>query len=334
MMINQRNNICRACKDVIVVEDLNCSNSFEANAVSFWWNDDFDNFLFARFMSLSFEIDRFSRYWLKISNVILFFFFFLTLFFWYFRLFFINATTLRRFSISLTWQQFKTKSITKNSKSKCFFFFFFSSISIVLTQDLSNDEKFELFVSQKSETSFFMTSFSSRNIIFFLWTISLLFELRTADDHSTDSKIEKTKTNKLSMNELTKKQTKKQKMKTIFFSTFDSSFSSQEASTDDDRFSSAKSDKTEETANETIESSTESRERIKIESQNSQSKWTFSSIENSAKRQTTHANSSFKFFSQTNFKSSFHSSSSKDDNESKNWTEQTDRQSKFSRWST
>jgi hypothetical protein len=71
---------------------------------------------------------------------------------------------------------------------------------------------------------------------------------------------------------LTKKQTEEQKMKTIFSSTFDSSFSNQEASTDDDRFSSAKSDKTEKTANETIESSTESRERIKIESQNSQSK--------------------------------------------------------------
>jgi hypothetical protein len=71
---------------------------------------------------------------------------------------------------------------------------------------------------------------------------------------------------------LTKKQTEEQKMKTIFFSIFDSFFSSQKANTNDDRFSSAEFDKIEETANETIESSTESRERIKIESQNSQSK--------------------------------------------------------------
>jgi hypothetical protein len=61
-------------------------------------------------------------------------------------------------------------------------------------------------------------------------------------------------------------------VKTIFSSTFDSSFSNQEASTNDDRFSFAEFDKTEETADETIESSTKSRERIKIESQNSQSK--------------------------------------------------------------
>ncbi len=166
-MINQRNNICRACKDVIVVDDLNCSSSFETNVVFFWWDDDLDKSFFARFMSLSFEIDRLSRYWLKVSNVILFFFFFLTLIFWYFRLFFINATTLRRFSISLTWQQLKTKSIAKDSKSKCFFSSFFSSISIVLSQDLFNDERLELFVSQKSETSLSMTSFSSRNNISF-----------------------------------------------------------------------------------------------------------------------------------------------------------------------
>ncbi len=254
-----------------------------------------------------------------------FFFFFLTIIFWYFRFFFINATTFRRFSISLTWQHLKTKSIAKDSKSKCFLSSFSSSISIVLMQDLFNDEKLELFVSQKFETSFFMTSFSSRNIISSFWTISLLFELKTADDHSIDSEIEKTRTNKFSINELTKKQTKKQRVKTIFSSTFDSSFSNQKASTNDDRFSSAESDKTEETADETIESSTESREKIKIESQNSQSKWTFSSIENSAKKQTTHANSSFKFFSQINFKSFFHFSSSRDDNESKNSTEQTNR---------
>jgi hypothetical protein len=87
-----------------------------------------------------------------------------------------------------------------------------------------------------------------------------------------DSKIEKTKTNKLSIDELTKKQTKKQKVKTIFSSNFDSSFSNQETSTNDDRFSFAESDKTKETADETIESSTKSRKKIKIESQNSQSK--------------------------------------------------------------
>jgi hypothetical protein len=61
-------------------------------------------------------------------------------------------------------------------------------------------------------------------------------------------------------------------MKTIFSSIFDSSFSSQEASTNDDRFSFAEFDKTEKATDETIASSTKSRERIKIESQNSQSK--------------------------------------------------------------
>jgi hypothetical protein len=48
MMINQRNNICKVYKNVIVVEDLNCLSSFETNVVSFWWNNDFDKFFFRK----------------------------------------------------------------------------------------------------------------------------------------------------------------------------------------------------------------------------------------------------------------------------------------------
>jgi hypothetical protein len=90
---------------------------------------------------------------------------------------------------------------------------------------------------------------------------SFLFELKTANDHSIDLKIKKTRTNKFSTDELAKKKIKKQKMKIIFFSTFDSFFSSQEKSINDDRFSSAKFDKTKKAANETIKSSTKSKKK-------------------------------------------------------------------------
>ncbi len=78
------------------------------------------------------------------------------------------ATTLHKFSISLMRKQFKAKSIAKNSKQKEFFrSFSFFSISIVSMQDSFNDEKLELFVSLRFETSLFITIFSSRNFIFF-----------------------------------------------------------------------------------------------------------------------------------------------------------------------
>ncbi len=212
---------------------------------------------------------------------------------------------------------------------------------------MSNDEELELLVSQRFETSLFMTTFSSRNSFSSSWINSHFSELKKIDDLSNeiikfDSETKKTKTNKFSIDELMKMQTKEQKMKTISFSISNSFFFTKENDTDD-WFSLAKFFKIEEKIEEATNSNTNKRERIKIESQNSQSKWTFSSTENSTKRQMTHTKSSLKFFSSTDFKSSSHSSFFKDDNESKNSTEQTDKQSfsqddrrnlctRFSRW--
>ncbi len=147
-MINQRNNICKICNDAIVVEDLNRTIFFAADTLPFSRDVEFDNSLFARtfwvrLASLSFEINRLSLYWLKTSKNIVFFSFFL------------------EFSSRRFWRQSNRKSITKNSKQKEFLFFSSSSsISIISTQDLFNDERFELFVSQRFETSLFMTNFS------------------------------------------------------------------------------------------------------------------------------------------------------------------------------
>jgi ubiquinone biosynthesis protein Coq4 len=68
-----------------------------------------------------------------------------------------------------------------------------------------------------------MTIFSSRNFFFFFRTISHFFEFKKADDSTQkikqfNSETEKTKTNKLSIDELTKTQTEEQKIKTFFFS--------------------------------------------------------------------------------------------------------------------
>jgi hypothetical protein len=88
-------------------------------------------------------------------------------------------------------------------------------------QNLFNDEELELFVSQKFETSFFMTIFSSRNFFFFFRTISHFSEFKKADDSTQkikqlNSETKKTKANKFSIDELTKMQTKEQKIKTFF----------------------------------------------------------------------------------------------------------------------
>ncbi len=121
IIINQRNNICKTCKNDIVVEDLNYSIFSATEAASFSCIVDSNNSLFAetfwiRFTSLSFEVDRLSRYWLKISNDIFSFLFFLKTIFWCFRTFLMIATTFHKLSISLMWKQFKAKSIAKNSK--------------------------------------------------------------------------------------------------------------------------------------------------------------------------------------------------------------------------
>jgi hypothetical protein len=147
-----------------------------------------------------------------------------------------------------------------------FFSSFSSSISTTSTQNLFNDEKLELFVSQKFETSLFMTIFSSRNFISSSRTISYFFEFRKTDDHSNDSEAEKTKANKFFVNELMKTQTKEQEIKTTSFSISDSFFLIKKNDTDD-RFSFAKFFKVEETTKDATNSNTESHERIKVESQ-------------------------------------------------------------------
>jgi hypothetical protein len=130
IMINQRNSICNAYKNEIVTKNLSCTIFFMTDAAFLSWDVDSDNSLFAeiswvRFASFSFEIDRFSRFWLKISNDILSFFFSLKAIFWCSQIFSMIETTSHKFLIRSTWKSFKTKSITKNSKQKRFFFFFF-----------------------------------------------------------------------------------------------------------------------------------------------------------------------------------------------------------------
>jgi hypothetical protein len=112
-------------------------------------------------------------------------------------------------------KKFETKTI--------FSLFSFSSISIVLTQDSFNDEKFELFILQRFETSLFITIFSSRNFFFSSRIISHFSEVRKARDSTQkidklNSETKKTKASKFSIDELTKTQTEEQKVKTISFS--------------------------------------------------------------------------------------------------------------------
>ncbi len=247
--------------------------------------------------------------------------------------------TFRRLSISSTWTQLKANSIAKDSKQKRFFrFFFFSSISTVLTQDSFNDEEFELFVSQRFETSFSMTIFSSRNFFFSSRIISHFFEVRKARDSTQkidklNSKTKKTKANKFSIDELTKTQTKEQEIKTISFSISISFFFIDKDDTDD-WFSFAKFSKVEEKIRDATNSKAENRERIKVESQNSQSKWMSFDRANSAKRQTAHTNSSLKLSSNSDFEISFQFSSFRDETDAKNSTKQINKISKSSQKST
>jgi hypothetical protein len=164
-----------------------------------------------------------------------------------------------------------------------------------------------------------MTIFSSRNFIFSFRTISYFFEFQKADDHSNDSETEKTKASKFFVDELINTQTKEQKVKTISFSVSDSFFLIKKNDADD-WFSFARFSKVEKKIEDATDSNTNSKKRIKIESQNSQSKWTFSNTENSAKRQTTHMNSFFKSSSHSNFETSSQSSFFNDETKAKNST--------------
>jgi hypothetical protein len=108
---------------------------------------------------------------------------------------------------------------------------FFSSFLITIETRLFLfwDEKFESHVAQKLLTSSSTIINFSRNF-FFLWTISHFFKFKETNDLSNeitklDSKTKKIKTNKLSIDELTKKQIKEHEVKTISFSILDFFFS-------------------------------------------------------------------------------------------------------------
>ncbi len=347
-MINQRDNICKACKDEIVVEDLNYTIFSATETASFSFVVDSNNSFFAeifwiKFASLSFEIDRFSRYWLKISNDILSLFFFLKLSFWRSDSISTNEMTHNNSSISSTWRQSKTKSIAKCFNQSEFFFestqdfidfarnanFFFSSSTTRLF--LFWDEEFESHVAQKLVTSSSVIIDFSKNFVFF-WTILHFFVFKEADDSTQkidkfNSKTKTTKANKFSVDELMKTQTKKQKINTFFFSISTSFFFIDKNDTND-WFSFAKFSKVEEKIKNATNSEAESRKKIKVESQNSQSKWMSFDRTNSAKRQTTHTNFSFKLFSNSDFEISSQSSSFKDETNEKNSTKQINRISK------
>jgi hypothetical protein len=211
-------------------------------------------------------------------------------------------TTHCKLSISLTWKQSKTKSIAKDSKQKKFLFFsFFFSISIISTKNLFNNRRFEFLVSQKSETLFFVTVLTFKNFFSFFWTISYFLEFKKAEDDYTkkikkfNSKIEKIKASKFSIDESTEKQTNEHEIKTILSSISDSFSFIEENDINDDWFSFAELSEIEKTINDATKQDVESRRKIKVESQNSQSEWTFSSTANSAKKQTTHMNFFFRF---------------------------------------
>jgi hypothetical protein len=238
-------------------------------------------------------------------------------------------TTHCKLSIFLTWKQFKTKSIAKDSKQKEFLFFsFFFSISIISTKDLFNSKKFELLVSQKSETLLSVTVLIFKNFFSSFWMISYFFEFRKAkNDHTKkikkfNSKIEKIRTNKFSIDELTEEQTNEHEVKTIFSSISNFFSFIEENDINDDWFFFAELFEIEKTANDATEQNAKNRKKIKVESQNSQSEWTFSSTINSAKKQTTHTNFFFKSFSKSNFEISFQSFSSKNETDAKNSTKQ------------
>jgi ubiquinone biosynthesis protein Coq4 len=83
-----------------------------------------------------------------------------------------------------------------------------------------------------------MTIFSSRNFFFSSRIISHFSEFKKANDSTQkidkfNSETEKTRTNKLSIDELTKTQTKEQKIKTTSFSISNSFFSIDKNDTND-----------------------------------------------------------------------------------------------------
>jgi hypothetical protein len=133
-------------------------------------------------------------------------------------------TTHCKFSISLTWKQFKTKSIAKDSKQKEFLFFsFLFSISIISTKDLFNSKKLKLLVSQRSETLLFVTILIFRNFFSSFWTISYFLEFKKTESDNTkkikklNSKIEKIKTSKFSIDEIDRKANRRTRNKKNFF---------------------------------------------------------------------------------------------------------------------
>ncbi len=161
---------------------------------------------------------------------------------------------------------------------------------------------------------------------------------READDSTQEidklnSKTEKTRTSKFSIDELTKTQTEEQKINIIFFSISIFFFFIDKDDTDD-WFSFAKFSKVEEKIKNATNSKAENREKIKIESQNSQSKWMSFDRANSAKRQTAHTNFFFKFSSNSDFEIFFQSSSFKNETDEKNSTKQINKISKSSQKST
>ncbi len=162
-MINQRSSICKTYKNDIVVEDLNCA-IFSATEIAFFsFVVDSNNSLFAeiswvRFASLSFEIDRLSRYRLKISTDILFLFFFLELSFWRFNSISTNEMIYNNSSIFSTWKQSKAKSI-----AKCFnqseFFLNQHKISLI-----SLEMQVSFFLLQQHDCSYFEMKNSSHTL--------------------------------------------------------------------------------------------------------------------------------------------------------------------------
>jgi hypothetical protein len=114
-----------------------------------------------------------------------------------------------------------------------------------------------------------MTIFLSKNFISFSRTISYFSEFKKANDHSNNSKTEKTKASKFFKRRIDENANRREKIKTISFSISDSFFLIKENDTND-RFSFAKFFKVEETTEDATNLNTENRERIKVESQTSQ----------------------------------------------------------------
>ncbi len=183
-----------------------------------------------------------------------------------------------------------------------------------------------------------MTSFSLRNFFSLSWTNSHFSEFRKVDDETNEiekfnSEAEKIKADKLSIDELTKTQAKEQKITITFFSVSTSFFLTDKNDTDD-WFSFARFSKVEETTNDATDSETKNRERVKVESQNSQSKWMFFDRANSTKKQTAHTNFSFKLSSNSDSEISSQSSSSKNETDAKNSAKQIKKISNSSQKST